>query len=44
MTKTTSVRAQWDDYQQAYGQLLATTHTPWAPWTIVPSDPRRIAT
>ena len=32
------VRAQWDDYQQAYGQLLAATHTPWAPWTIVPSD------
>ena len=32
------VRAQWDDYQQAYGQLLGTTHTPWAPWTIVPAD------
>lgn len=32
------VRAQWDDYQQAYAQLLAATHTPWAPWTIVPAD------
>ena len=32
------VRSQWDDYQQAYEQLLATTHTPWAPWTIVPAD------
>lgn len=32
------VRAQWDEYQQAYGQLLAATHTPWAPWTIVPAD------
>ncbi|MGD9758810.1 MAG: PPK2 family polyphosphate kinase [Comamonas sp.] len=32
------VRAQWDDYQQAYGQLLGATHTPWAPWTIVPAD------
>ena len=32
------VRAQWDDYQQAYEQLLAATHTPWAPWTIVPAD------
>lgn len=31
-------RAQWDDYQQAYAQLLAATHTPWAPWTIVPAD------
>ena len=32
------VRAQWDEYQQAYAQLLAATHTPWAPWTIVPAD------
>ena len=32
------VRSQWNDYQQAYEQLLAATHTPWAPWTIVPAD------
>lgn len=32
------VRAQWHDYQQAYAHLLAATHTPWAPWTIVPAD------
>ena len=32
------VRAQWSDYQQAYAHLLAATHTPWAPWTIVPAD------
>ena len=32
------VRAQWNEYQQAYAQLLAATHTPWAPWTIVPAD------
>ena len=32
------VRAQWDAYQQAYAQLLGATHTPWAPWTIVPAD------
>ena len=32
------VRAQWDEYQQAYAQLLGATHTPWAPWTIVPAD------
>ncbi|MEG1735012.1 MAG: polyphosphate--nucleotide phosphotransferase [Comamonas sp.] len=31
-------RAQWDEYQQAYEKLLAATHTPWAPWTIVPAD------
>lgn len=33
-----AVRAQWDGYQQAYGQLLAATHTAWAPWTIVPAN------
>lgn len=32
------VREQWDDYQRAYEQFLAATHTPWAPWTIVPAD------
>lgn len=32
------VRAQWDDYQRAYEELLPATHTPWAPWTIVPAD------
>lgn len=32
------VRTQWKDYQQTYGQLLGATHTPWAPWTIVPAD------
>lgn len=32
------VRRQWDDYQRAYEQFLAATHTPWAPWTIVPAD------
>lgn len=31
-------RKQWDQYQHAYEQLLAATHTPWAPWTIVPAD------
>lgn len=31
-------RKQWDDYQRAYATLLAATHTPWAPWTIVPAN------
>jgi polyphosphate kinase 2 (PPK2 family) len=31
-------RKQWSQYQHAYEQLLAATHTPWAPWTIVPAD------
>jgi len=32
------VRKQWDAYQHAYNDALAATGTPWAPWTIVPSD------
>ncbi|GAB3764233.1 hypothetical protein GCM10028796_18780 [Ramlibacter monticola] len=32
------VRKQWDAYQDAYGRAIAATATPWAPWTIVPSD------
>lgn len=32
------VRKHWDAYQQAYSDAIAATGTPWAPWTIVPSD------
>jgi len=32
------VRRQWNDYQQAYEDLLNTSSTPWAPWTVVPAD------
>ena len=32
------VRKQWTPYQQAYENLLNATSTPWAPWTVVPSD------
>lgn len=31
-------RKQWSTYQQAYEALLGATSTPWAPWTVVPSD------
>jgi PPK2 family polyphosphate:nucleotide phosphotransferase len=31
-------RKHWDDYQKAYGDAIAATGTPWAPWTIVPAD------
>ena len=31
-------RKQWDDYQQAYQDLLRATSTKWAPWTVVPAD------
>ena len=32
------VRKQWADYRRAYNTLISATHTPWAPWTIVPAD------
>jgi len=31
-------RKQWEQYQQAYENLLNATSTPWAPWTVVPAD------
>ena len=31
-------RKQWSQYQKAYEMLLSATHTPWAPWTIVPAN------
>ena len=35
-----AVRKQWSEYRQAYDTLLGATHTPWAPWTIVPANPK----
>lgn len=32
------VRKQWAAYQRAYADAVAATGTPWAPWTVVPSD------
>ena len=32
------VRKQWKMYQRAYADLLNATSTPWAPWTVVPSN------
>jgi PPK2 family polyphosphate:nucleotide phosphotransferase len=31
-------RKLWDQYQAAYSAAVAATGTPWAPWTIVPSN------
>jgi polyphosphate kinase 2 (PPK2 family) len=31
-------RAHWDDYQQAYGEMLSNTSTEWAPWYVIPGD------
>ncbi|MGV9827401.1 MULTISPECIES: polyphosphate kinase 2 family protein [unclassified Gordonia (in: high G+C Gram-positive bacteria)] len=31
-------RGFWDDYQQAFGDMLSHTSTEWAPWHVVPAD------
>lgn len=31
-------RAHWDEYQQAYGEMLSKTSTKWAPWYAIPAD------
>src|SRR5262249_20303075 len=31
-------RAQWDDYQQAFGEMLQRTSTPHAPWYVIPAN------
>ena len=31
-------RRYWDDYQQAYSQMLSNTSTEWAPWHVLPAD------
>jgi len=31
-------RRRWDDYMEAYEDMLAATSQPWAPWYVVPAD------
>jgi len=31
-------RQRWDDYQQAFSQMLSATSTSWAPWYVIPAD------
>ncbi len=31
-------RSYWDDYQEAYEDMLAATSTEWAPWYVIPAD------
>lgn len=33
-----SERARWDEYQQAYEDMLNRTSTEWAPWYIIPAN------
>jgi PPK2 family polyphosphate:nucleotide phosphotransferase len=32
------MRALWEDFQGAYGKILARTNKPWAPWYVIPAD------
>lgn len=38
-----SARAQWDQYQEAYEEMLEKTSTDYAPWHIIPSDKKYFA-
>jgi PPK2 family polyphosphate:nucleotide phosphotransferase len=31
-------REYWDDYQDAFSEMLSYTSTPWAPWYVIPAD------
>ncbi|MGA7704220.1 MAG: polyphosphate kinase 2 family protein [Solirubrobacteraceae bacterium] len=31
-------RERWDDYQQAFSEMLTHTSTEWAPWHVIPAD------
>ncbi|GJF32514.1 hypothetical protein KNE206_52140 [Kitasatospora sp. NE20-6] len=31
-------RRRWDDYQEAFSEMLSETSTAWAPWYVVPAD------
>ena len=40
-------RGRWDDYQEAFSEMLSHTSTDWAPWYVIPADRKwfmRIAT
>ena len=36
-------RQHWDAYQDAYGDALASTSRPWAPWYAIPADSKPFA-
>jgi len=31
-------RQRWDDYQEAFSEMLSATSTHWAPWYVIPAD------
>jgi PPK2 family polyphosphate:nucleotide phosphotransferase len=38
-----SERSKWDDYMDAYEEMLNNTSTDWAPWYIIPADKKWVA-
>jgi PPK2 family polyphosphate:nucleotide phosphotransferase len=36
-------RERWDDYMEAYEQVLRHTSTAWAPWYVIPADHKWVA-
>ena len=38
-----SERSKWDDYMDAYEDMLNATSTDWAPWYIIPADKKWVA-
>ena len=36
-------RIYWDDYQQAFSEVLSSTSTEWAPWYVIPADDKPFA-
>ena len=36
-------REKWDQYQQAAGEMLVRTSTPYAPWTVVATNSKKLA-
>jgi len=38
-----SERSKWDDYVQAYEEMLNNTTTEWAPWYVIPADKKWVS-
>jgi len=38
-----SERSKWDDYMEAYEEMLNMTSTEWAPWYVIPADKKWVA-
>ncbi len=37
-TADVAERRRWDDYQEAFSEMLSHTSTAWAPWHVIPAD------